>query len=44
MANVSFKRASLMGRKGGENNDYSFMKKRVRVNIVDKEVKEYVLG
>ena len=40
---VSFKRASLVGKKG-ENHDFSFMKKRVRVNMVDKEVKEYQLG
>lgn len=39
---VSFKRASLVGKKG--ESDFSFLKKRVRVNIVDKEVKEYSLG
>ena len=43
MGEVSFKRASMVGKKG-ENKDFSFLKKRVRVNMVEKEVKEYSLG
>lgn len=39
-----FKRASIIGKKEKRNSeDFSFMKKRVRVNVVDKNVQEYHL-
>ena len=43
---VGFRRASNFGNKmpdKGDNQDFSFMKKRVRVNVVDKNVQEYPL-
>lgn len=43
--NVGFKRASYVGGTGvkKENGDFSFMKKKVRVNVVDKNIQEYQL-
>jgi hypothetical protein len=39
-----FKRASFVSKKDKrESEDFSFMKKRVRVNVVDKSVQEYCL-
>ena len=40
---VGFKRASGVMKKGDQA-DFSFMKRRVRLNVVEKEVKEYSLG
>ena len=39
----SFRRASFLSKKEGDNEDFSFMRKKVRVNIVDKDVREYSL-
>lgn len=37
----SFRRASFLNK--NESNDFGFIKKRVRVNNVDKEINEYAL-
>jgi hypothetical protein len=41
---INFKRASFYKKKEGEKfGDYSFMKRKVRVNTVNNDVKEYSL-
>ncbi len=39
---TGFKKASTLGNKLGRE-DYSFMKKKVAINIIDSEIQEYKL-